>query len=247
MASMHNSRGIAARHMLSAIISLAVILSLMIVGIITATITPQAQAASVGSLTIDAVWDRSETDAKPLTGDTYSIVRVASVDLDGAGNIADFHMLEQFTQFEQNWESITSSQYHDAAAKIAAYVKQHNLYAQSAATNANGKALFAGLPFGLYLVERTGVADANTQYDCDPFLVAIPGNDSGVAQLDVTAEPKFSEQGVVTPPTNELTPNPETPANTGSAVRNIAIAAIALAVLALLISAYRHRRVQSEH
>ncbi|QTB91309.1 cell surface protein [Bifidobacterium saguini] len=236
-----------ARHMLGAVISLAAILSLVIAGITAATVTPQAQAASVGSLTIDAVWNRSEADAAPLAGDTYSIVRVASVDLDGAGNIANFHMLEPFTQFEQNWESITSSQYHDAAAKIAAYVKQHNLYAQSAATNTNGKTLFAGLPFGLYLVERTSVADANKQYDCDPFLVAIPGNDSGVTQLDVTAEPKFSEQGVVTPPTNELTPNPETPANTGSAVRNIAVAAIALAVLALLISAYRHRQVRSEH
>ncbi|PLS25525.1 prealbumin-like fold domain-containing protein [Bifidobacterium imperatoris] len=245
MASMHNSRGIAARHMLGAIISLAVVLSLIVTGITAAIITPQAQAANVGSLTIDAVWDRGEMDATPLAGDTYAIVRVASVDLDDVGNIADFHMLEPFTQFEQNWESITSSQYHDAAVKIAGYVNQHNLYAQSAVTNVNGKAWFTGLPLGLYLVERTGTADANTQYDCDPFLVAIPGNDSGTALLDVTAEPKFSEQGTVTPPTDELTPKPEAPANTGSAVKDIAIAATALAVIALLIGCCRRRDAEN--
>lgn len=244
MADMHNSLGIATRRMLGAISGLAVILSLMVAGIATAAIAPQAQAASVGSLTIDAVWDRGETDAAPLAGDTYSIVRVASVDLDDDGNIVDFHMLDSFTQFNQNWGSITSSQYHDAAAKISAYVKQHDLYSQSATTNANGKALFAGLPLGLYLVERTGVADANASYDCDPFLAAVPGNDNGAALLDVTVEPKFSEQSTVTPPTNKPTPKPETPANTGSAVRSIAIAAIALAVIALLIGVYRHHRVE---
>lgn len=243
MASMHNRwNTAAARHMLSMVLGLTVILATAMAGIAAAIIIPQAQAASVGSLTIDAVWERGETDATPLAGDTYSIVRVASADTDGAGNIAAFHMLDSFTQFNQNWTEITSSQYHDAAATIAAYVQQHNLYTESAVTNANGKALFAGLPIGLYLVERTGSAQANSQYDCDPFLVAIPGNDNGIAQLDVIAEPKFGEHEDVTPPSTPTT-KPETPANTGSAVSMLAVIAIALATIALMIRAYRHREI----
>ena len=40
---------------------------------------PYAQADSFGTLTINAVWNRDAASPKSLAGDTYAIVRVATV------------------------------------------------------------------------------------------------------------------------------------------------------------------------
>ena len=43
------------------------------------SMVPYAQADSFGALTINAVWGRDTASPKLLAGDTYSIVRVATV------------------------------------------------------------------------------------------------------------------------------------------------------------------------
>ncbi|WP_169241057.1 hypothetical protein [Bifidobacterium olomucense] len=79
----HVQRGIAVRRngMLFALIAsiCAMAFALVIAPVHT------AQAAAVGSITIDAQWNRDTADQTALAGDTYAIVRIASAELDSDG------------------------------------------------------------------------------------------------------------------------------------------------------------------
>ncbi|KFI53728.1 hypothetical protein [Bifidobacterium biavatii] len=188
---------------LERILAILLAVGLVMLGIIaTAANAPRAVAAETvtGSLTVSAVWNRDTSSALPLAGDTYSIVRVASADLDGNGRVKAFHMLNTFSEFSYNWGHMDPSAYNAAAKTLTDYATAHQLYEHAGVTDANGSLTFRNLPIGLYLVARTGIATANQRYSCDPFLVAVPGNaDDGTGQLNVTVEPKFSDNGGGTP------------------------------------------------
>lgn len=175
----------------------------------TARGTSVSASTTKGSLTIDAVWDRDGSGRKPLVGDTYSIVRVVSVDLASNGTITAFHTLDAFKRFDRDWASLTSSQLNDVAKELRDYADKHKLYEHSGVTGADGRVTFKGLTVGLYLVARTAVAKANTAYTCDPFLVAIPD----IADLGVTVEPKYGGGDDVNPPGPDNPDNPNNPDN----------------------------------
>ena len=84
------------------------------------SMVPYAQADSFGALTINAVWGRDTASPKSLAGDTYSIVRVATVTTNNDGSVSSYKTVGDFSGLTADWERLTSSEYHDAAKKLAA-------------------------------------------------------------------------------------------------------------------------------
>lgn len=210
---------------------------------------PYAQADSFGTLTINAVWGRDTAAPKSLAGDTYAIVRVATVTTNNDGSVSSYKTVGDFSGLTADWERLTSSEYHDAAKKLAAYAAKNKLYQHSGTTNAAGQLTFQNLPLGLYLVSRTDSAKANKAYDCDPFLISIPGSGDTAADLNITVEPKFSAGTLVTPPENNPNKEPVKPGvigRTGAAVGSIAAAAGLMLLVAFVLFRLRMRRRMSD-
>lgn len=222
-------------------------LVMALAGIITlAAPAPAAHAAgaATGSLTVDAQWNRGQDDAVPLAGDTYAIVRVASAELSGNGTITAFHTLDAFSRFDADWDKLTSSQLNKVAKRMNSYADAHHLYAVTGVTDANGRGTFAHLDVGIYLVARTHIASVNTKYTCDPFLVSVPdGNDldAGAPALNVTVEPKFADNGTVTPPGDDTPGNSGSTATTGANIAMIGMLTIAVGVAGFAIATIRRR------
>ncbi len=218
------------------------------------SMVPYAQADSFGALTINAVWGRDTASPKSLAGDTYSIVRVATVTTNNDGSVSSYKTVSDFSSLTADWERLTSSEYHDAAKKFATHAAKNKLYQHSGTTNVAGQLTFQNLPLGLYLVSRTSSAKANKAYDCDPFLISIPGSGDTAADLNITVEPKFSAGTLVTPSENNPSEEPGNPGligRTGAAVGGIAgvaavILVIAFAVLKLRVR-YRSDDTESSH
>ena len=85
------------------------------------SMVPYAQADSFGALTINAVWGRDTASPKSLAGDTYSIVRVATVTTNNDGSVSSYKTVGDFSGLTADWERLTSSEYHDAAKKLATH------------------------------------------------------------------------------------------------------------------------------
>ena len=100
---------------------------------------PYAQADSFGTLTINAVWGRDTASPKSLAGDTYAIVRVATVTTNNDGSVSSYKTVSDFSGLTADWERLTSSEYHDAAKKLAAHAAKNKLYQHSGTTNAAGQ------------------------------------------------------------------------------------------------------------
>ena len=209
---------------------------------------PYAQADSFGTLTINAVWNRWGRDTaspKSLAGDTYSIVRVATVTTNNDGSVSSYKTVGDFSGLTADWERLTSSEYHDAAKKLAAHAAKNKLYQHSGTTNAAGQLTFQNLPLGLYLVSRTDSTKANKAYDCDPFLISIPGSGDTAADLNITVELKFSTGTPVVPPENNPSEEPGNPGligRTGAAVGSIAAAAGLMLLVAFILFRLRMKR-----
>ena len=209
------------------------------------SMVPYAQADSFGTLTINAVWGRDTAAPKSLAGDTYAIVRVATVTTNNDGSVSSYKTVSDFSSLTADWERLTSSEYHDAAKKLAAYAAKNKLYQHSGITNAAGQLTFQNLPLGLYLVSRTNSAKANKAYDCDPFLISIPGSGGTSADLTITVEPKFSTGTPVVPPEDNPSEEPGNPGligRTGAAVGSIAAAAGLMLLVAFILFRLRMRR-----
>ncbi len=224
------------------------------------SMVPYAQADSFGALTINAVWGRDTASPKLLAGDTYSIVRVATVTTNNDGSVSSYKTVGDFSGLTANWERLTSSEYHDAAKKLAAHAAKNKLYQHSGTTNVAGQLTFQNLPLGLYLVSRTSSAKANKAYDCDPFLISIPGSGDTSADLNITVEPKFSTGTPVVPPEDNPSEEPGNPGEvpehpssrqpvksgligrTGAAVGSIAAAAGLMLLVAFILFRLRMRR-----
>lgn len=85
----------------------------------------------------------------------------------------------------------------DLAKNLADYAKANNISGTKATIDANGKAVFADLKLGLYLLVQE---DAAPSYNAaSPFLVSVPQVEDGVYIYEVNASPKV-----------ELTPAPTT-------------------------------------
>lgn len=186
------------------ITSIALLIGI-VTGIMVSMITPiglhtAVAAQANGSLTIDARWNRESAHPVPLTGDTYSIVRIASADLNNDGTITAYHTLDRFKNYDQQWGNLDASESNIAAKRLEAFVGEKDQYDASLVVRESGYITFSNLEPGVYLVSRTGIAQANAAYQCDPFLAYIPRVENNGILWDVTVEPKYGHDEEENPP-----------------------------------------------
>ncbi|WP_169241056.1 hypothetical protein [Bifidobacterium olomucense] len=162
--------------------------------------------------------------------------------------------MSAFERFDEDWGTLTSSELNAAAKRIGTYATEHQLYSATGVTDATGRTTFFNLDAGLYLISRANAAESNQRYGCDPFLISVPETGDGTPTFAVTAEPKFSDNGTVTPPTPNPNPEPNkpstptqprkptVPANTGAAISALALFGIGTTVAAVIIFDLKRRR-----
>lgn len=165
-----------------------------------------AYAAPSGSLTLACATGNGQA----LEGDTWSLVRVADAELDASGTaVASYEMRGAFAGFAYRWDRMDSSEVAAAARELAEFAGANGLYETSGLADAGGRVAFYGLAPGLFLLERTDIAEGNEASACDPLLVAVPLAEGEALVYDVTAYPKFEsgeQPPAQTPPAGEEPP-----------------------------------------
>ena len=74
------------------------------------------------------------------------------------------------------------------AAKLDAYVLEHNVSAVKITTDENGTATCKDLALGLYFIRQTGTVEGFAP--CTPFMVTVPGRNADGYVYEVNASPK---------------------------------------------------------
>ena len=150
-------------------------------------------APRMGSIAIDTAV-RTDNGSCVIAGDTFSFAQVATatVDTSYAPAVISFETVDAFAPRGRDWASLDASGWRDAARDLADFAEENDLYEVEMTVSAGGERLaLGGLEPGLYLVSRTGVADANKDVACDPVLVGVPVAEDGGLTYDVTVEPKY--------------------------------------------------------
>lgn len=112
-----------------------------------------------------------EYNGLPLKGINVAIFRVAGMEEKDGGAI--FSATQEFAGAGADFTGLTKKKNIELAAVLDAYASANNTAMSARATDKNGKASFADLPSGLYLVaQRDG---ENSRYTIAPYLVAVPG------------------------------------------------------------------------
>lgn len=117
-----------------------------------------------------------------------------SAEFEGAG-------IDLSTPDEEFWKEVTP--------KLAEYAQSENLSpTATGVTGESGKALFSGIPQGLYLGIGHSVEYKGTIYNSLPFLICVPNREDNSESwtYDVTVNPK---PGDIITPTPAPTPTPD--------------------------------------
>ncbi len=128
-------------------------------------------------------------DGQPFAGQSVSVYRVAEMLPDGS-----FQKIAPFTQYPVSIHDVTSqSGWLQVADTFVGYVVADAIVpTATVATNEEGKAEFANLPSGMYLVEDVTVNKDNVTWDFGAFMLYMPMQEDGVYTYDVVAKPKVS-------------------------------------------------------
>ena len=133
-----------------------------------------------------------------LAGDGYTLTKVAAAEVDESDSIS-YVTEEAFSGVDRNWAALDGAGLRAAAHEVFAHAEKHGVKPQATAyADAAGKAVFSPLEPGLYLIIRSEVAPANTEFSCDPALVSAPTTVNGVFAYTVEVTPKF-EHDPLTP------------------------------------------------
>ncbi len=148
-------------------------------GVMTAHAHETPDESRRGSITV-----KMEYKGKPVTGGILTAYYVGSIQ----ENDGDYSFVKtrDMAAFPGDYTSVDSP---SLAADIAAFVKKNDLPGCAQAKNRNGKAVFADLELGLYLIVQTRASQGFEPIS--PFLVSVPMNQDGRYVYDVTAEEKF--------------------------------------------------------
>lgn len=133
-----------------------------------------------------------------LAGDGYTLTKVASAEVDESDSIS-YVTEEASSGVDRNWAALDGAGLRAAAHEVFVHAEKHGVKPQATAyADAAGKAVFSPLEPGLYLIIRSEVAPANTEFSCDPALVSVPTTVNGVFAYTVEVTPKF-EHDPLTP------------------------------------------------
>lgn len=135
-------------------------------------------ADRVGSISVTLV---DQAQKMPVADAQIAVYHVATVERNSN------HRL--FYTYTEDFE-VCGFDLHDSrlATKLEAFAVEHDIPAETAVTDAFGRAVLEDLPLGLYLVRQTEPA-ANGVL-CMPFLVTVPSETDGGYEYDVDARPK---------------------------------------------------------
>ncbi|MCL2655734.1 MAG: Cna B-type domain-containing protein, partial [Coriobacteriia bacterium] len=133
------------------------------------------------------VLQKVSSDAKsstPLVGNTLALCRVADATVDDSG-APIFSATPDFAGAGADFSDLTDTANAAYAQRLADWASKNNVAADKKVTDADGIALYANLPAGLYLVTQQG--EAEDGYTIAPWLVILPDFTQGTT---VTSEPK---------------------------------------------------------
>lgn len=132
-----------------------------------------------GTITVNMVYD-----GKAVTGGTLTAYRVGQIQEDNGDY--SFVKTAEMEPLTDSYDDIGSP---ELAKNVAAFVKDHGVFACKTTDNTGGKAIFREMETGLYLIEQTHASDGYEPIN--PFLVSVPMNEGGHYKYDVIAEGKF--------------------------------------------------------
>lgn len=190
--------------------------ALALLGLLCALLLPGQASALSGSILLDChVQAGGET--LPLSGDTFAIVQIADITVEGQGDTANltYQTRADFIGFACDWSALTGSDRQEKALQLEAYAKEKKLFTAAKTTDAKGQAAFTGLSTGLYLVSRIQAAPANGGYLTQPILVDIPTLLSGKWYYALNVVPKW-EQSTHPDPGPDPSPDPTPGGSSGS-------------------------------
>ena len=123
----------------------------------------------------------------PVKGFPFALYYVAAVSAQG-----EFSLSGDFQNVPAEVNGLTQGQYADLARLLDAYVRQDKrIPLDRKTTGADGRASFAELRPGLYLVGGSAVSLSGRSIETGPFLVSLPSRSaSGNLTYQVTANPK---------------------------------------------------------
>lgn len=174
-----------------------------------AAVAPQVAAATpMGSVSL-SVFAEDVYGSHQLAGDTFTLIRVATAQVydggDGQSAGVAYTMAAGFERYDRDWASLSASDVAATARELAQTARDAGSLDAGVSQRVPEGArtlTFSGLDSGLYLVVRTGVADANKSLTCDPALVSVPLLENGAFTYDVEVDPKFEWADVDHPGVN---------------------------------------------
>lgn len=175
------------------------LVAVLLLGIVPHPVYAQQPA---GSLRLDC---HVKVDGRtiPLADDTYAIVKIADITLQGDPATLHYQAAKEFQDFPYTWDNLTDETRRQAARELEAYTRENPaLLTHTQMTDEDGVVVFSPLEPGLYLVTRTQVDVANRACTMEPFLVDIPTEVNGKLEYDLAAVPKFDYQSIKIRPSN---------------------------------------------
>ena len=149
--------------------------------IITCVNTVAAEEFDPGKTGAISVTLTEQYDKEPIVGAELSVYYVAAVHINTNGNLNYIYT----DAFENSGIDMADP---SLAAKLDAYVLEHNVSAVKITTDENGTATCKELALGLYFIRQTGAVEGFAP--CTPFMVTVPGRNADGYVYEVNASPK---------------------------------------------------------
>ena len=153
----------------------------MVLFIITCVNTVAAEEFDPGKTGSISVTLTEQYDKEPIVGAELSVYFVAAVYINTNGNL-NYIYTDAFKNAEIDMKDPS------LAAKLDAYVLEHNVSAVTITTDENGTATCKDLALGLYFIRQTGTVEGFAP--CTPFMVTVPGRNADGYVYAVNASPK---------------------------------------------------------
>ena len=120
-------------------------------------------------------------DKEPIVGAELRVYYVATVYRNMSGNLS-YAYTDSFKNSEIDLDDPS------LAAKLDAFVSEHNVSSIQITTDEKGTATCKDLALGLYFVKQTGAVEGFAP--CTPFMVTVPGMNTDGYVYEVNASPK---------------------------------------------------------
>ena len=117
----------------------------------------------------------------PIAGAELSLYYIATVGINTDGKL-NYIFTEDFAEIGVSLDD------PELAAKLDAYLSEHEVPSKKRYTNTEGFAVWEDLPLGLYFVRQTNATEGYAP--CTPFLVTVPMESADGYVYEVNASPK---------------------------------------------------------